>query len=161
MFTSTVRLQYKFKVVKYTNDICIPLTVVQGTAIIAQRYNQPFQYSQQQCTVQLIEAETTQYYRKCTAFMRVLLSKWHTHKSCTFSVVQCSFCLYQLYCALLLAVLQRLVVSLGNNSCTLHYCQGYANIICIFDNSEFVLESYCRCKHLQCIQTTKTLKKPF
>ena len=45
MFTSTVRLQYKFKVVKYTNDICIPLTVVQGTAIIAQRYNQPFQYS--------------------------------------------------------------------------------------------------------------------
>ena len=45
MFTSTVRLQYKFKVVKYTNDICIPLTVVQGTAIITQRYNQPFQYS--------------------------------------------------------------------------------------------------------------------
>ncbi|MBC46798.1 MAG: hypothetical protein CMF30_02975 [Kiritimatiellaceae bacterium] len=39
MFTSTVRLQYKFRVVKDTNDICIPLTVVQATAIIAQEKN--------------------------------------------------------------------------------------------------------------------------
>ena len=39
--TSTLRLQYKFRVVRDTNEIFIPLTVVQGTANIAQKYQQP------------------------------------------------------------------------------------------------------------------------
>ena len=41
MFTSTVRLQYKFKVVKDTTKIFKLPTVVYNTANIAQRYYQP------------------------------------------------------------------------------------------------------------------------
>ena len=36
--TSTLQLQYKFKVVRDTNEFFIPLTVAQGTANIAQKY---------------------------------------------------------------------------------------------------------------------------
>ena len=36
--TSTLRLQYKCRVVRDTNNFFIPLTVVQGTANIAQKY---------------------------------------------------------------------------------------------------------------------------